>query len=227
MQSENQKAKSLPNAVIHPEIHNFVDATGGVFGRLTALYYVGNASWLCSCECGNKKIVPYKQLSRSQTKSCGCLCIDRVRDANRRHGMKGSRIYRIWNGMKDRCHNLRSKDYGRYGGRGVYVCEAWRKSFEKFYGDMGEPPTSHHSLDRVDNSGPYCKENCRWATAVEQANNRRNSLVIEFEGRSMTAAEWDRELGRLRGTTAKRFRKGWSIGDVMRPVDQRFSRCQS
>lgn len=214
-----------PSPVKHPTVHNFVDATGSVFGRLTAKYYAGNATWLCHCECGKSKVVPYKQLSRGQTKSCGCLMIDRTKEANTKHGKKGTRIYRIWNGMLTRCRNPKSKDYGRYGGRGIEVCERWKK-FENFYADMGDPNPGQ-TIERINNDGNYTAANCRWASLLEQANNRRNNINVEFAGTNLTASQWDRKLDRFRGTTARRVRQGLSVTSVMGPINRNLSRDQT
>ncbi len=119
--------------------------------------------------------------------------------------MRRTRIYGIWGGMISRCHNPHVRCFHRYGGRGIYVCERWRTSFENFLADMGECPVGC-SLDRIDNEGPYSPENCRWATALEQGRNKRNN--VKHEGR--TLSEWSRELGMDVTTMRTRVRKwGW------------------
>ena len=190
----------------HPTVHNFQNLEARVFGRLTVLHYVGNASWLTRCECGNEKIVPTKQLLRSQTQSCGCLMIERTKEANTRHGKKGARVYRIWSGMLNRCRNVNCKDYPQYGGRGIAVCERWL-SFESFYSDMGEP-TGTQTIERRDNDGNYEPSNCIWLELGLQASNRRNTVYVLHNGERMTAAQCDRALGIANGSTARRVRKG-------------------
>lgn len=190
----------------HPTIHNFQNLSGRKFGRLSIQHYVGNASWLTKCDCGNDKVVPTKQLLRSQTQSCGCLMLERTKEANTRHGKKGTRVYSSWTSMLDRCRNERSKDFERYGKRGITVCDEWL-NFENFYRDMGDPPPKH-SIDRINNSLGYCLSNCQWSTAQQQASNRRSSVFVELDGKRMTAAQCDRILGRHNGTTARRVRQG-------------------
>ena len=113
--------------------------------------------------------------------------------ARARHGMYKTRIYQQWASMIDRCYNENNKRYPRYGGRGLTVCEQWRSSFESFYADMGDAPEGT-TLDRIDNEKGYTPDNCRWATPQEQANNRSTNVLIEWEGKSMSIADWARHF---------------------------------
>jgi hypothetical protein len=131
--------------------------------------------WLCRCECGTERLVFGTNLRRGLSTSCGCRKDEKTRERNARHGHayrgKVTSAYSRWVTMLQRCFNPNHKDYHLYGGRGVTVCERWL-DFVNFLADMGEPPPGL-SLDRINVNGDYEPNNCRWATASEQARNRR------------------------------------------------------
>lgn len=158
-----------------------INLVGRRFGRLIVVRtkrYPNSKeiSWVCKCDCGRNKIALGGNLRSGATLSCGCLrkeVLSRIKTIHG-HAKKGqnSRAYRSWTSMIDRCTNPNYKQWNYYGGRGIKVCRRWRK-FENFLADMGEPPVGT-SLDRYPNkNGDYKPNNCRWATAKQQANNRR------------------------------------------------------
>ena len=131
--------------------------------------------------------------------------------ANKRratHGMHKSREYGAWRQMKQRCSNPKNRRYHRYGGRGISVCAAWDSSFAQFYADMGPAPIGH-TLDRIDNNGNYEPANCRWATSQQQQNNTVSNLLITHDGRTMTVAEWSKELEIPYHWIRYRMKQGW------------------
>lgn len=128
---------------------------------------------------------------------------------NRTHGQYNSHLNSIWRAMRNRCNNPRNAHYHQYGGRGITVDSRW-DSFANFAADMGEPPSPKHTLDRENNDGPYCKENCRWATRQEQSNNTRQNRLIPFNGELISVSEAARRSGIKRVTINARLRAGKS-----------------
>ena len=118
--------------------------------------------------------------------------------------------YGAWKKMKGRCNNRKDKVYKYYGGRGITVCDEWH-SFGNFLKDMGKRPSTLHSLDRKDNNGNYEPSNCRWATKVEQATNRRSNRFINFYGTNKTLSEWSKIINISWSALDSRLKNGCSI----------------
>lgn len=174
------------------------DLTGKKFGLLTVIGLAETDTrktyWVCKCDCGNMKTVRSDSLLCGAIKSCGC--IKRKQDEvnltkNHRHKMSGTRIYSEWQGMKGRCYNKGNARYADWGGRGIEVCEQWRNSFESFYTwAMANGYQDNLTIDRIDNNGNYCPENCRWVGQQEQCRNRRSNINITIGNSTRTLMEW-------------------------------------
>lgn len=201
-----------------PNRKNFRDITGRRFGRLVVkgfdAYRDQKACWWCICDCGNWWNGQGRSLQAGNTTSCGCYKLDAVR-APLTHGKTGTPEHEAWTGMKGRCNNPNNSEYPRYGGRGIKVCKRWMDAFENFFADMGERPGSGYSIERRDNNGNYEPSNCKWATRIEQANNRRTSRFITFRGRRQTLTQWCRELGLKFDLSRHRLNAGWSTQKVL------------
>ena len=190
----------------------FIDLTGQKFGRLTVIKRVkkhedSRTLWQCCCCCGNTTIVDARHLKNGHTQSCGCLKKDfcqetlvRFGGVNKKHGLHGSRLYRILDGMKQRCYNTNDDSYKHYGGRGITICAEWldkENGFMNFYNwAMANGYNDTLSIDRIDNDKGYSADNCRWATKQEQTDNRRCVKTFTYKGVTYkSVAEASRQLG--------------------------------
>ena len=201
--------------------HGLVKAIEGqTFGRLTVICRQGSTSqrqalWLCECACGNTNVVIGRNLRTGITTSCGCrqaetLNENRKLTGNPKHGDYGSPEYRAWRLMLTRCTNNHVDSYKSYGGRGIYVCDQWARSYEAFLTDMGRKPSPDMSIERKDNSKGYSPENCVWATLVEQGRNKRSNHIVTANGKSLCLSEWSEITGIQSPTIRQRLRLGWS-----------------
>lgn len=161
--------------------------------------------WNCRCECGAEGEVSSHTLRNGSSTSCGCFMREFQAARWKTHGKTGSKEYIVYRGMIKRCTNPNEPSYKNYGGRGIAVCQRWLDSFENFLDDMGERPNGKFSLNRLNNEGNYCKENCAWSSDIEQHNNTRCNRYITRDGVTKTIAEWCRELGLNRSTVYARL----------------------
>lgn len=187
---------------VHPLI-------GKRFGRLVAVSdFTANERrhFVCECDCGGIVAVSMQSLRRGLTRSCGCLRKDLNSVVNSSHRMSKSKEYLSWQSMKKRCFNKNELAYEQYGEKGITVCSGWKDSFESFFQDLGSM-SGRQTIDRIENSRGYtcghCDEcldrgwtmNCRWATTIEQANNRSNNRMVTIDGVTDTVSGWSRRLG--------------------------------
>ena len=184
------------------------------FGRLTVIAICdykknGNTTWTCKCDCGGKKDIVGFNLKIGGTESCGCLHKESTGLINRTHGKTRTPTHNSWINMKRRCRDPRNNRYHIYGARNISVCASWINSFENFLSDMGERP-DNMSIDRIDTNKGYYKENCKWSTAQEQANNTRSNNYITHNGKTLTHSQWSRMLGKNSMLVGRRIRSGWS-----------------
>lgn len=188
---------------------------GVVFNRLTVVKRAPSTDkgtrWLCRCTCGKDVDVSRTALVRGYSQSCGCMRNENTGNRRRKHGEANTsgEVYGVWQAMKRRCNNTATRGYRYYGARGIRVCARWSESYEAFRDDMG-PRSEGMSIERIDNDGDYCPENCRWATQAEQIVNRRNNRMVVMGGQSITETEASRMLGLSTGTVAACRRAGWA-----------------
>lgn len=194
------------------------------YGLLTPIEYShskikkSDQYWLFKCDCGKEKISRLYDVIKGKINSCGCLHKKQLAErniSNTKHGYFGTPTYESWAGMIERCCNSNSPNYKSYGARGIFVCNKWRNSFEEFLRDMGERPQGC-SIDRINVNGNYEAENCRWATAKIQANNRTCNRKIIFNNQNLNLSEWSDITGIKPTTISKRIDKyGWSVEEAL------------
>lgn len=201
----------------------FIDLSGNRYGKLTVIKRAENRGkdvfWLCKCDCGNTTEVNGSRLRSGKTKSCGCLRKETYRKSwshvsrNVKHGKTNTRLYRIYKKMYRRCYCPETKYYKNYGGRGITICLEWlgENGFPNFYDwAMENGYKDSLSIDRIDNDKGYSPDNCRWATAKEQANNTRSTVYLTYKGETKPASEWAEITGIRQDTLTMRKRNGWS-----------------
>lgn len=197
------------------------DISNQKFGYLTAIRIIGktksnNNIWECVCDCGNTSNVSGTALRCGETVSCGCY--SRYKDKDLKPINHKRRLTNIYQSMKNRCYNEKHQQYKYYGGKGIKISKEWN-TFDKFYQDVFDSYVIHveeygedeTSIDRIDSNKGYSRENYRWATNVEQSNNKSDTLIIEYNNQKKPLTEWCIELGLKRNLVYNRMSKGWDF----------------
>ena len=197
--------------------YNYRLYVGKTYNRLTIISYLGRYNkykiFLSKCSCGNIRVVKAHSVINNKIKSCGCLQKEKQKLCNTTHGKYNTPIYNTWGHLLQRCHNQNNDRFYDYGGRGIFVCRRWRKSFENFYKDMGERPKGK-TIDRIDNNGPYAPWNCRWATKKTQSRNMRSNKMITYNGMTKCLSEWCEYLNLPVVRVSTRLLRGWGLDDA-------------
>ena len=186
--------------------HNIKNMKGQKFGRLLVLEFAEvrrrNAHWKCLCDCGKEVIVAGSRLRNGTSKSCGCLTIEasKSRGYSNAQGYSSTKLYTVWNGMKHRCEDPKSKSYRFYGQRGVSICDEWKNdfsAFRKWAYESGyvEDVFGVYTLDRIDPYGNYEPSNCRWISIAEQQRNKRKVVRIVYENKGYSVREFSETTG--------------------------------
>lgn len=214
-----------------------LDLTGMRFGRLTAIQKTEKPSaelktrhtfWKCKCDCGNITIVPTDRLRAGITRSCGCLrneiSVEQIKKYNnehpernnKTHGKSGKRIYDTYQHMINRCYQKSNRQYPSYGGRGIRVCDEWLKDPCNFF-DWAEKSgySDHLTIDRIDVNGNYEPDNCRWADLKTQANNRRNTVMVVYDGQKRPISDISAITGIKHGTLWYRKKHGFTDKEIV------------
>lgn len=189
------------------------DLTGRTFGSLRVVRRdSGKDRWECVCACGRTVWAESWNLRHYQRTCAACRPSPGLRTFKHGHNRRVQRTpeYRAWLHLRNRCLNPSDNAYAHYGAIGITVCQAWQASFDAFLADMGLRPSSAHSIDRINPWGHYEPGNCRWATPREQAENKRNTRWITFEGMTRTLRQWEEALRWPRHALNSRLGKGWS-----------------
>lgn len=206
------------------------------FNSLTAIRFSRvkdtNAYWIFKCKCGNEKEIAMNSVCRGMTKTCGCTRYLISAKKNTKHGFirkfkknkSNPRFYAIWSGMRNRCQNVNNRSYQFYGHIGIKVEDSWN-SFEKFYKDMYKSYVSalkryreSVSIDRIDNTKGYSKENCRWATNKMQGRNKTTNTILQFRGRDMCISEFIEKYKINRSKFYRRIKKGIDLESIYKEL---------
>jgi len=192
-----------------------IDLTGQRFGRLVVIGVVSRdkkahqTKWNCHCDCGKNVEVAGGNLKNGHSQSCGCFSRDASIERATTHGRSHTRLFRIWAGMHTRCNNKNFPRYPSYGGRGITVTPEWKDFIVFETWALLNGYNDNLTIDRIDNDGNYCPENCRWVDNIVQQNNKQNNHFITVNGETHTATEWARIKGLNDTAIHVRIKRGW------------------
>lgn len=168
---------------------------GDKFGQLTVEQIINNSNIYCKCICGCIKKYTFSHLKRLCTMSCGCLTPKIKSEKKSKHRLSNTRLYQIFNGIKTRCYNENSEDYKTYGGKGIKICQEWLDNFLNFYNwSIANGYQDNLSIDRKNNDGDYCPENCRWTTQYHQSRNTSRTISITAFGETKVLKDWSTDI---------------------------------
>ncbi|EJN4219830.1 hypothetical protein NP764_003986 [Salmonella enterica] len=193
---------------------------GEKFNRLTAVRFIGTVVprkyklWVFRCDCGKEVTKIASTVKAGVVKSCGCLHVEKTIERSTRHGRSRTPEYQTWADMMARCYNPKNRNYCRYGERGIRVCAHWHH-FPNFLEDMGLRPGSSYSIDRINNEGPYCKDNCRWATRETQVRNRSTNLRLRVNGEMTILKDFSKQFGCKADTVKRLLLGGYTAEDLL------------
>lgn len=178
---------------------------------------------VCVCDCtpDKKIVVKNSHLKRGFVKSCGCLHHEKIST----HGKSHTRLFRIWNGIKNRCYNHHTKNWESYGGRGIEMCPEWKSSFQNFYSWASKAGYKDNlSIDRIDVNKGYYPDNCRFADPIQQSNNRRTNITVEYKGDKKTLSEWARSKQISYPALLGRLNAGWRFDSAIETPVRSYAR---
>ena len=190
------------------------DISGQRFNKWVVLSEVKERSksglvyWTCKCDCGLIKNVSGSSLRTGRANACFSCSM-------KKHDLSFHPLYMVWSGIKTRCFYKKSHEYHIYGGRGITMSDEWKISFQTFYNDMINGYKNGLEIDRIDNNGNYCKENCRWATKSENLRNKRDNIYLNIDGVSKTIIDWAKDLNINPSTIYARKHRGWEDKDCI------------
>ena len=204
--------------------HDFTHLIGKKSGMLTVIDVIfpegsKRQKLVCKCDCGNTVLIFPYQLDSSQSQiSCGC--VKHRTPYNATHKLSKTKLYKVWETIRTKCRNPKSSNYRLYGGRGIDICDEWYNDFLAFRDwALSHGYQEGLTIDRINNNQGYSPDNCHWITNREQQLNKRNNVLISYQGKTQTLVEWCDELGLKYKTIQNRIVKGWDkVRAITEPI---------